>query len=181
MKINFLPIVALAMAFAGLAACGSSSKTDAGASQEDSVTVFVSPLHVEGTALLNANGDTVVLNGPSLGWHSNWGRFYNEGTVKALKEKWGANITRAAIGAHKSGDCVNTYDVDSANAVNLAMKVIDAAIANDMYVICDWHSHENTLEDAKKFFTVITEKYGDTPNVLYEIWNEPLDLSLIHI
>ncbi|MCI8998841.1 MAG: glycoside hydrolase family 5 protein [Muribaculaceae bacterium] len=176
MKINFLPIVALAMAFAGLAACGSSSKTDAGASQEDSVTVFVSPLHVEGTALLNANGDTVVLNGPSLGWHSNWGRFYNEGTVKALKEKWGANITRAAIGAHKSGDCVNTYDVDSANAVNLAMKVIDAAIANDMYVICDWHSHENTLEDAKKFFTVITEKYGDTPNVLYEIWNEPLDI-----
>lgn len=176
MKINFLPIVALAMAFAGLAACGSSSKTDAGASQEDSVTVFVSPLHVEGTALLNANGDTVVLNGPSLGWHSNWGRFYNEGTVKSLKEKWGANITRAAIGAHKSGDCVNTYDVDSANAVNLAMKVIDAAIANDMYVICDWHSHENTLEDAKKFFTVITEKYGDTPNVLYEIWNEPLDI-----
>lgn len=176
MKINFLPIVALAMAFAGLAACGSSSKTDAGASQEDSVSVFVSPLHVEGTALLNANGDTVVLNGPSLGWHSNWGRFYNEGTVKALKEKWGANITRAAIGAHKSGDCVNTYDVDSANAVNLAMKVIDAAIANDMYVICDWHSHENTLEDAKKFFTVITEKYGDTPNVLYEIWNEPLDI-----
>lgn len=176
MKINFLPIVALAMAFAGLAACGSSSKTDAGASQEDSVSVFVSPLHVEGTALLNANGDTVVLNGPSLGWHSNWGRFYNEGTVKALKEKWGANITRAAIGAHKSGDCVNTYDVDSTNAVNLAMKVIDAAIANDMYVICDWHSHENTLEDAKKFFTVITEKYGDTPNVLYEIWNEPLDI-----
>ena len=28
----------------------------------------------------------------------------------------------------------------------------------------------------KKFFTVITEKYGDTPNILYEIWNEPLDI-----
>lgn len=176
MKFKFLPVVALAMSFAGLAACGSSAKTNAEEVQEDSVTAFVSPLHVEGTALLNANGDTVVLNGPSLGWHSNWGRFYNEGTIKALKEKWGANITRAAIGAHKSGDCVNTYDADSANAVNLAMKVIDAAIANDMYVICDWHSHENTLENAKKFFTVITEKYGDSPNVLYEIWNEPLEI-----
>lgn len=156
--------------------CGGSTAKTASAEAADSVSTFVSPLHVSGTALLNAEGDTMVLNGPSLGWHSNWGRFYNEGTVKALKEKWGANITRAAIGAHPSGDCVNGYSVDSVNAVNLAMKVIDAAIANDMYVICDWHSHNNTLADAKNFFTVITEKYGDKPNILYEIWNEPLDI-----
>lgn len=156
--------------------CGGSTAKTASAEAADSVSAFVSPLHVSGTALLNAEGDTMVLNGPSLGWHSNWGRFYNEGTVKALKEKWGANIIRAAIGAHPSGDCVNGYSVDSVNAVNLAMKVIDAAIANDMYVICDWHSHNNTLADAKNFFTVITEKYGDKPNILYEIWNEPLDI-----
>lgn len=156
--------------------CGGSTAKTASAEAADSVSAFVSPLHVSGTALLNAEGDTMVLNGPSLGWHSNWGRFYNEGTVKALKEKWGANITRAAIGAHPSGDCVNGYSVDSVNAVNLAMKVIDAAIANDMYVICDWHSHNKTLADAKNFFTVITEKYGDKPNILYEIWNEPLDI-----
>ncbi len=156
--------------------CGGSTAKTASAEAADSVSTFVSPLHVSGTALLNAEGDTMVLNGPSLGWHSNWGRFYNEGTVKALKEKWGANITRAAIGAHPSGDCVNGYSVDSVNAVNLAMKVIDAAIANDMYVICDWHSHNKTLADAKNFFTVITEKYGDKPNILYEIWNEPLDI-----
>ncbi len=165
-----------ALLLSAMTGCGGSSAKNASAEETDSVTAFVSPLHVSGTALLNAEGDTMVLNGPSLGWHSNWGRFYNEGTVKALKEKWGANITRAAIGAHPSGDCVNGYSVDSVNAVNLAMKVIDAAIANDMYVICDWHSHNNTIEDAKKFFTVITEKYGDTPNILYEIWNEPLDI-----
>ncbi len=47
--------------------------------------------------LKNAAGDTVVLNGPSLGWHSNWGRFYNDSTVMAFKQRWGANITRAAI------------------------------------------------------------------------------------
>lgn len=165
-----------ALLLSAMTGCGGSSAKNASAETADSVTAFVSPLHVSGTALLNAEGDTMVLNGPSLGWHSNWGRFYNEGTVKALKEKWGANITRAAIGAHPSGDCVKGYSVDSVNAVNLAMKVIDAAIANDMYVICDWHSHNNTLEDAKKFFTVITEKYGDKPNILYEIWNEPLDI-----
>lgn len=175
MKTLFTTFIS-ALVLSALTGCGGSTAKNTSAEAADSVTAFVSPLHVSGTALLNAEGDTMVLNGPSLGWHSNWGRFYNEGTVKALKEKWGANITRAAIGAHPSGDCVNGYSVDSVNAVNLAMKVIDAAIANDIYVICDWHSHNNTLDDAKNFFTVITEKYGDKPNILYEIWNEPLDI-----
>lgn len=175
MKTLFTTFIS-ALVLSALTGCGGSTAKNTSAEAADSVTAFVSPLHVSGTALLNAEGDTMVLNGPSLGWHSNWGRFYNEGTVKALKEKWGANITRAAIGAHPSGDCVKGYSVDSVNAVNLAMKVIDAAIANDMYVICDWHSHNNTLDDAKDFFTVITEKYGDKPNILYEIWNEPLDI-----
>ncbi len=172
-------LLSAAIATSGLCSCsGASSTSSAGQdASADSVEAFVSPLHVSGTALLNAAGDTVVLTGPSLGWHSNWGRFYNAGTIKTLKEKWGANITRAAIGAHASGDCVNSFEADSANAVNLAMAAIDAAIANDMYIICDWHSHNNTLENAKKFFTVITEKYGDTPNILYEIWNEPLEIQ----
>lgn len=112
MKSLLIPIVGALMT-ASLAACGSrtGAGTDTVAAADSS---FVSPLSVRGTALVNAVGDTVVLNGPSLGWHTNWGRFYNEGTVKALKEKWGANITRAAIGAHPSGDCQNAYSVDSA-------------------------------------------------------------------
>ena len=91
----------------------------------------------------------------------------------AFKRNWGANITRAAIGAHTSWDVVNCYDADSIDAMNKLYRVIDAAIANDMYVIADWHTHKNTLDNAKKFFTAVTEKYGDTPNILYEIWNEP--------
>lgn len=169
-------IIVSAVALGMMVGCGHGSQQSANVENAENDTMAVIPLHVSGTALVNADGDTVVLNGPSLGWHSNWGRFYNEGTVRAVKEKWGANIVRAAIGAHPSGDCVNGYSVDSANAVNLAMTVIDAAIANQMYVICDWHSHENTLSDAKNFFSVITEKYGDTPNILYEIWNEPLEI-----
>lgn len=151
------------------------SAADGGGS--DTVASTVSPLHVSGAALLDQEGDTVVLTGPSMGWHTNWGRFYNAGTVEALKEKWGARITRAAIGAHGSGDCLRSYSADSAYAVNSAMALIDAAIDNGMYVICDWHAHDNTKDDAKEFFKVITGKYGDTPNIIYEIWNEPLDIT----
>ncbi len=159
-----------------LAACSNPSKNSPQQQQDQSDSTGVSRLHVSGTALVNESNDTVVLTGPSFGWHSKWGRFYNAGTVKALKEKWGANITRAAIGAHDSGDCLVNYDQDSLKALNLAGAVIDAAIDNDMYVICDWHSHDNTLANAKSFFTAITDKYGDSPNIIYEIWNEPQDV-----
>lgn len=171
---TLLPAALFAIAITATG-CGSTAKNNQQTEEEIS-DKELSHLSVKGTALMNEEGDTVVLTGPSLGWHSNWERFYNPGTIKALKEKWGANITRAAIGAHESGDITRTFDTDSALAVNLAQTVIDAAIENDMYIICDWHSHENTLENAKKFFTVISEKYGDSPNVLYEIWNEPLEI-----
>lgn len=176
-KTRIFVIAAAVLAITAGTACSQSKQKAAVAENETADTTFVKPLRIEGTALLNTDGDTVVLTGPSFGWHGNWGRFYTPGSVKAVKEKWGANVTRAAIGAHTSGDVLNSYEADSAYAVNSAIAVIDAAIANDMYVICDWHSHENRKENAKKFFEVISEKYGDDPHIIYEIWNEPLQIQ----
>jgi len=176
-KTRFFGMAAAILALTASMACSQSKQKAAVAESEAVDSVFVKPLRVEGTALLNTDGDTVVLTGASFGWHGNWGRFYTPGSVKAIKEKWGANVTRAAIGAHTSGDVLNSYEADSAYAVNSAIAVIDAAIANDMYVICDWHSHENRKENAKKFFEVISKKYGDDPHIIYEIWNEPLQIQ----
>lgn len=174
---KILAALVIGGAIASLTGCGSKKAADQSVTDNTDTIETVSRLSVDGMFLVNEAGDTVVLNGPSLGWHSNWGRFYNDSTVMAFKEKWGANITRAAIGAHTSGDVVNCYDVDSADAMRKLYTVIDAAIANGMYVICDWHSHENRIEDARRFFTAVTEKYGDVPNILYEIWNEPTEVE----
>lgn len=176
MKIKFSVCAGIAIAVA-LVSCSQTKKTSETDVVAENDSLFVKPLRVEGTALLNSDNDTVVLTGPSFGWHGNWGRFYTPGSVKAIKEKWGANITRAAIGAHTSGDVLKSYEADSAYAVNSAIAVIDAAIDNDMYVICDWHSHDNTKENAKKFFETISKKYGDDPHIIYEIWNEPLQIE----
>lgn len=174
--ISSLPLLALGLA-AALISCSQNKTTSAQTTDDTADTLFVKPLHVQGSALVNAAGDTVVLTGPSLGWHGSHGRFYTPQTIETFKKDWGANITRAAIGAHTSGDVTRCYDADSAYAVNSAMTAIDAAIDNDMYIICDWHSHNNTKDNAIKFFDVISSKYGDDPHIIYEIWNEPLQIG----
>ena len=48
-----------------------------------------------------------------------------------------------------------------------------------MYVIIDWHSHkaEDNEKEAIEFFTKMATKYGKHPNIIYEIYNEPLKVS----
>jgi hypothetical protein len=48
-----------------------------------------------------------------------------------------------------------------------------------MYVIIDWHSHhaEDHRQGAIDFFREMAQTYGNTPNVIYEIYNEPLQIS----
>ena len=52
--------------------------------------------------------------------------------------------------------------------------MIDAAVANGLYVIVDWHAHRSYPEEAAQFLTAIARKYGHLPNLIYEPFNEPL-------
>lgn len=56
-------------------------------------------------------------------------------------------------------------------------RLTDAAIANDIYVLVDWHDHNANLHvnEAKDFFSKMAQAYADTPNIIWEIWNEPDD------
>jgi len=58
------------------------------------------------------------------------------------------------------------------------IKAVDAAIAAGIYIIIDWHnlSDGNSMKyksEALTFFREMAELYKNTPNVLYEICNEP--------
>lgn len=126
-------------------------------------------LKVSGKDLLNANNESVVLRGVSFGWHNWWPRFYNAGSVQWLVSDWECSVVRAAMGV----DPDNGYIQSPEWSEKLICDVVDAAIANGIYVIIDWHSHSIQLEEAKQFFKKMAEKYGDKPNVIYEIFNEP--------
>lgn len=127
-------------------------------------------LSVRGNQIVDQHGEPVTLRGMSLFWAQWMPQYYNADAVRWLVADWNINLIRAAIPPAPNG-----YAEDPATFTAKAEAVIDAAIANGIYVIVDWHAHQPFTAEARTFFGHIAEKYGDHPNVIYEPWNEPLD------
>jgi len=135
-------------------------------------------LSVVGSQVVNQHGQTVSFAGASLFWsNNNWGgeAFYNASTVSWLKSDWDINIVRAAMGVEDNGG----YLSDSSSNKARVKTVVDAAINEGIYVIVDWHSHhaENYQTEAIEFFEEMATLYGQYDNIIYEIYNEPLQVS----
>ena len=125
--------------------------------------------------LVNQHYNNISLAGPSLFWSNNgWDgeKFYSKHVIKSIAKQWNASIVRVAVGVDEEGG----YLFHPKDNLNKAFKVIDAAIENDIYVIIDWHTHhgEDNIEKAIEFFKIMAKKYGHLPNIIYEIYNEPL-------
>lgn len=142
---------------------------------EDTVVSLHGQLHIEGTKILDQNNNEVQLRGMSFFWSQWIGEFYTPQTVRWLKEDWQCTIVRAAMAVEDSEGYITNPETEK----NKVFTVIDAAIAEGIYVIVDWHSHhaEDYEEQATTFFSEVAQKYGDRPNIIYEIYNEPLDVS----
>lgn len=135
-------------------------------------------LSVKGAKIVDKNNNAVSFAGNSYFWSNNgWGaeKYYNADVVKWLNDNWGATIIRAAMGVEDSGGYIGN-PTDNKNRVKA---VVNAAIAEGMYVIIDWHSHhaEDNQAAAIAFFKEMAQTYGNNPNVIYEIYNEPLQVS----
>ena len=135
-------------------------------------------LEVNGNKIVNKNNEPVSLAGNSFFWSNDgWGgeKYYNSEVVSWLKEDWNTSIVRASMGVEDPGGYL---DNKTANKDRVKI-IIDAAIQEGIYVIVDWHSHhaEDYVDEAIIFFEEIASLYGDNDNVIYEIYNEPLDIS----
>jgi len=129
-------------------------------------------LHVEGTALCDKNGNAVTLKGVSTHGLLFYPELVNAELFSMVSREWGANLIRLPV--YSEDYC----DGGEKESLDLLYKGIDAAIAADMYVIADWHilNDGNPLTNAEaalEFFTAVSKKYADCPNVIYEICNEP--------
>lgn len=132
-------------------------------------------LSVEGTQLVNISGEPIVLRGMSYGWHIWWPQFWNADVVKTLRDDWHCTVIRAAMGVGPDSSYLDQPEWSK----GLMKTVVDAAIDLGIYVIIDWHAHDahKHPDEAREFFAEMAETYGNYPNVIYEIYNEPVRVS----
>ncbi len=169
----------------GLDDCGGSCGTCAdqllctpsGRCWDNSVTPLTrhGQLSIDGTKIVDEHGAITQLKGVSSHW-LNWEQSYStsKNVMSFLRDNWGLSLFRIANGVEGQ----NGYLTDSADRLDIVRDIIDNAIENEVYVLVDWHTHEpEHLDEAKAFFSAIAQEYGDTPNVIYEVFNEPLQLD----
>lgn len=126
-------------------------------------------LRVQGAQLVDASGQPAVLHGQAFGWDNWWPQYYSAEVVRWLRDDWCVDILRPAMGIEPDGAYLGSPLVSKMRIET----VVDAAIDAGLYVIIDWHAHHIHTQEAVAFFGEMAKKYGDKPNVLYEIFNEP--------
>lgn len=132
-------------------------------------------LAVEDGKIVDKSGQAVQLRGVSTQW-LNWEQTYSmtPGNMEFMRDSWGLEVFRIANGIENN----NGYLLDPEGRMKQVKAIIETAIALDVYVIVDFHTHEEEhLEVAREFFTEIAQEYGGEPHVIYEPFNEPIGPS----
>jgi len=133
-------------------------------------------LKVVGSNLCDSTGKPVTLRGMSLYWsiHPTGFQYWNSNVVKWLQTDWNVTVVRAAMGVETDENSGNMgWIEDSKTNYERLDKVIKGAVDAGIYVVVDWHAHMMHTDSAKIFFDSMARKWGNTPNLIWEIWNEP--------
>lgn len=131
-------------------------------------------LKVSGNKIVDAAGIPIQVAGMSLFWSGWMSKYWNAGVVGTLAKDWNSTLVRAAMGVEGNGNYLLAKDANK----SMVNTVVNAAIANDIYVIIDWHDHNATQHtaDAVAFFDEMSRLHGKNPHVIFELFNEPLEI-----
>jgi endoglucanase len=134
-------------------------------------------LHVCGTQMCDESNAPVQLKGVSSMWLHWQTQPYaqNRSALEWMRDNWSVDVFRVAMGVEPEG----AYLSDPARWKAEVETVIDNAAAAGVYVIVDFHAHaahQHTAE-AVAFFGDLAARYGDLPNIIWEPYNEPEQVS----
>ncbi|WP_458119953.1 cellulase family glycosylhydrolase [Paenibacillus sp. Z6-24] len=129
-------------------------------------------LSIKNGRLVDTKGTPVQLKGISSHGIQWFGNYVNKDTMKWLRDDWGISVFRVAMYTNEGGYISNP------SVANKVKEAVAAAKDLGVYVIIDWHilsdGDPNTYKtQAKSFFNEMSAQYGNLPNVIYEIANEP--------
>jgi len=146
-------------------------------------------LEVRGNELI-ANGKPVMLRGVAVGDPilARAGRPLSD--YARIARDWHANVVRISL--HPSVWESRPHK----EVLDTLQREIDAALANGMYVILDWHTigwpngyyepiekdwtddppdlYNSSLDLAKSFWDEASARYGKDGRIIFELWNEPV-------
>lgn len=130
-------------------------------------------LSIDGAHIVDKAGRPVQLVGPSLFWSQWGGKYWNDACISWVVKDWRATVVRAAMAVENNGYLTNRSEANKVKAV------VSSAVKNGIYVLIDWHDHnaQNHTAQAKAFFREMAQLYGHLPNVIYEIYNEPVGVG----
>jgi len=130
---------------------------------------------VQGNRVVDESGDAVQLRGMSMFWSQWSGQYWNADVVDWLVQDFQVTLIRCAMGVEDSGGYLENPVAERTKMET----VVNASIRNGIYAVIDWHSHhaEQHIPEAKDFFTQMGQMYGSYKNVMWETYNEPLQVS----
>jgi endoglucanase len=134
-------------------------------------------LHVCGVNLCNQNNKAIQLRGMSthgIQWFANC---VTNASVAALADDWKADLLRIAMYVQEQG-----YETNPAGFTNQVNQYVDLAESKGLYAIIDFHTltpgdPNYNLDRAKTFFAAVAQRNANKKNVIYEIANEPNNVS----
>jgi endoglucanase len=142
-------------------------------------------MKAEGNKLIGEiSGTPVQVRGMSFYWScpmwaADTDRLWSAATVDAMVDGWKVEVLRAAMAANDATGCGGDYQHDKTKSISRVKTVVNRAIERDIYVLIDWHSHKaHQQQDAViNFFVNEMAEYHNVPNVIFEIYNEPLSMQ----
>ncbi|WP_168801411.1 cellulase family glycosylhydrolase [Glycomyces buryatensis] len=134
-------------------------------------------LHVCGAAMCDEQNAPVQLQGVSSMWLHWQSQPYaqNLQALEWMRDNWNLEVLRVAMGVEPEGSYLDDPDRWKSEVET----AINNAAAAGTYVIVDFHAHEAHTHQAEAvaFFSDLAERYGHLPNVIWEPYNEPLQVS----
>jgi len=136
------------------------------------------PLHVEGNQLQDSSGNTVWLQGLSTsGMEMEADDMHGLKSVIVAIDEWKANVFRLPVnevfwfGKHK------IQDDKGASYRARVDQIIDLAAERGAYVVIDLHRFRAPRAEHVEFWKDVAKRYKNHPAVIFELFNEPHDIS----